>query len=100
MAKKKKTSKTKKYAKRLFAGKKATVDKVTANVLDGLLVGGIQSYVPNDALMGFADTLVPIGVGWFRNNDTLMTIGGYQLGIKLAARFGGAQGVVTGGGAY
>lgn len=83
-----------------YTSRKAGLGAVINNVLDGLIVGGVQSFIPNDALGGFADTLAPIGVGWFRKNDTLMTIGGYQLGIKLAQKFGGATGAATGGGAY
>lgn len=53
-------------------------------ILDGAIVGGIQGMIPDDALWGYGDALVPIGVGWFRKNDTLKTIGGYQLGLKIA----------------
>ena len=67
--------------------------KLVGNIIDGVIVGAIQGVIPDDALMGYGDTLVPIGVGWFRKNPTLQTIGGYQLGLKLAQGFasGGAS---------
>ena len=57
---------------------------VIGNIVDGVLVGAVQGVIPNDFLMGYGDALVPIGVGWFRKNSTLQTIGGYQLGLKIA----------------
>lgn len=62
------------------------------NVIDGVIVGAVQNIIPNNALGGFADSLVPLGVGWFRKNQTLQTIGGYQLGLKLAGVMTGVQG--------
>ena len=64
---------------------------IVGNVIDGVLVGAIQGIVPNNALWGYGDALVPIGVGWFRKNAVLQTIGGYQLGLKIA------QGMTAGG---
>lgn len=68
---------------------------LVGNVLDGVIVGAIQGMVPQDALWGYGDSLVPIGVGWFRKNKTLQTIGGYQLGLKIAQGFSG-QGATPG----
>lgn len=65
---------------------------VVGNVLDGVIVGAVQGMVPNNALWGFGDALVPIGVGWFRKNKVLQTIGGYQLGLKIAGGFGSGGG--------
>jgi len=73
---------------------------LVGNIIDGVLVGAIQGIIPNDALMGYGDTLVPIGVGWFRKNPTLQTIGGYQLGLKIASSMtqgGGTPGFVSQG---
>ena len=67
---------------------------IIGNVLDGVIVGAVQGMVPADALMGYGDALVPIGVGWFRKNKTLQTIGGYQLGLKIAGSMAG-QGAGT-----
>jgi len=74
--------------------------KLIGNVIDGVLVGAIQGVIPNDFLMGYGDSLVPLGVGWFRKNPTLQTIGGYQLGLKLASSFssgGGTPGFTSQG---
>lgn len=68
---------------------------VVGNVLDGVIVGAVQGMVPNNALWGYGDALVPIGVGWFRKNKVLQTIGGYQLGLKIASGFAG-QGATPG----
>jgi len=66
-----------------FGGKKAIIK----NVMDGAIVGAAQSVIPSDALWGYGDALVPVAVGWFRKNPTLQTIGGYQIGMKLASSF-------------
>ena len=66
--------------------------KIVGNVIDGVIVGAIQNVIPNNALYGFGDVLVPLGVGWFRKNPVLQTIGGYQLGLKLAGLMTGVQG--------
>jgi len=58
------------------------------SMIDGMITGLVQSYVPNDALGGYADSLVPIAVGYFRRNKTLQTIGAYQLGVKIASNIG------------
>ena len=95
MAKRKYRRRAKTYARGRVskAGLKSIIRPVTA----GLITGVVQSYVPNDALGGYADSLIPVGVGWFMNDPTLMTIGGYQLGIKLASGIGAPQGSVGGG---
>lgn len=79
----------KKVYRRARGGGKGGIIK---NVLDGAIVGVAQGYIPPTALFGFGDVLVPLGVGWFRKNPTLQVIGGYQLGIKLAAGIGGGGG--------
>lgn len=65
---------------------------VIGSVVDGVLTGAIQNVVPAGALGGFAHPLVPIAIGWFRKNKTLQTIGGYQLGLKLASGMGAGNG--------
>ena len=60
---------------------------ILGNVIDGVLVGAIQGMVPNNLAGGWVDAAVPLGVGWFRKNTTLQTIGGYQLGLKIAEGF-------------
>lgn len=67
---------------------------IIKNVIDGVLVGAVQGMVPSNALWGYGDALVPIGVGWFRKNPTLQVIGGYQLGLKIASGFAQGGGTV------
>jgi hypothetical protein len=69
------------------------------NVIDGAMVGVIQGIIPDDMLYGMVDPLAMIGVGWFRKNQTLQTMGGYQLGLKATQFFG--MGKIAGvGGLY
>jgi len=68
---------------------------VLGNVLDGVMTGAVQGMIPNDALWGYGDSMAPIAVGWFRKNKTLQTIGGYQLGLKIAGGLAG-QGATPG----
>lgn len=65
---------------------------IVGNVVDGVLTGAVQGMIPNDALMGYGDSLAPIAIGWFRKNKTLQTIGGYQLGLKIASSMTGGGG--------
>jgi hypothetical protein len=57
----------------------------------GIITGAVQSFIPNDALGGYGDTVAPLAVGWFMNDRTLQTIGGYQLGVKIASQLGGSM---------
>lgn len=65
-------------------------------VIDGVVVGVAQGFVPDGALYGLADPLIMLGVGYFRHNPTLKTLGGYQLGLKLPALLGQRQGTQLG----
>lgn len=98
MAKRKRTyrRRAKSYSRGLFG--LSNMQTIGKNAVAGLLVGAIQQKVPNDALGGYGDSLVPIAVGAFMKNHTLQTLGAYQLGIKLAATMGGGTSNV--GGAY
>jgi hypothetical protein len=58
----------------------------------GFVAGVAQSMVPNDAMGGWLDPIIPVGVGYFFKNDTLSTIGSYQLGIQAARTFGAPKG--------
>jgi len=78
---------------------KAGLGTVAKPVMAGALTGIVQSFIPNDALGGVGDAAVPIAVGYFMKDKTLITIGGYQLGVKLASGFGAPKSSV-GGGAY
>jgi len=65
---------------------------VVGNVIDGVMTGAVQGLIPAGALWGYGDSLAPIAIGWFRKNKTLQTIGGYQLGLKIAQGFAGNGG--------
>ena len=67
------------------------------NVIDGAMVGVIQGIIPDDMLFGMVDPLAMIGVGWFRKNQTLQTMGGYQLGLKATQFFGMGKTAGVGG---
>ncbi|GAG82096.1 unnamed protein product [marine sediment metagenome] len=97
MAKRKAARRYAPRAKRTYRKARGTgKGGIINNVVDGLIVGTVQNFVPNDALFGFGDALVPLGVGWFRKNPTLQVIGGYQLGLKIAGKMTG----VTGGSGF
>ena len=67
---------------------------VTKNAIDGLIVGVAQTALPD--VIPMQDPLIALGVGWFRKNPTLMTLGGIQLGAALGGMVGG--GLKIGGG--
>lgn len=67
---------------------------VMKNVIDGLIVGVAQTALPD--VIPMQDALICTGVGWFRRNPTLTTLGGVQLGAQLGAMVGG--GLKLGGG--
>ena len=61
---------------------------MTKNVLDGVIVGVAQSAIPD--VIPMQDPLIALGVGWWRKNQTLTTLGGLQLGASLGGMFGGS----------
>lgn len=79
---------------------KSGLKGMTKPLIGGVVTGVIQSAIPNDALMGFGDVAVPIGVGYFMNDKTLMTLGAYQAGLKLSSNInlGGIATSSSGGG--
>jgi hypothetical protein len=66
---------------------------MTKNVLDGAIVGIAQSAIPD--MFPMQDPIIALGVGWWRKNPTLTTLGGLQLGASIGGMFGGSTG--TGG---
>lgn len=70
-------------------------------IIDGLMAGAggaiASKYIGNSALVQPA---VNIGVGYFRRNSTLKTLGGVQLGVALANMFTGNGAGIGGGGGY
>ena len=69
---------------------------VTKNAIDGLIVGIAQTALPD--VIPMQDPLIALGVGWFRHNPTLMTLGGIQLGASLGQMVGGGLGGLRIGG--
>ena len=63
---------------------------VTKNAIDGLAVGVLQTALPD--VIPMQDSLIALGVGWFRKNPTLVTLGGIQAGAQLGAMLGGVIG--------
>lgn len=80
-------------------GSKASLKSLINPMIAGVVTGVAQSFIPNNALGGYADSLVPIGVGYVMNDKALQTIGAYQLGIKLAGSVGAPSSSI-GGGSY
>jgi len=77
----------KKYVRRRASRK--SLNSALKPIAGGVITGVIQSVVPNNLAGGLADSAVPLGVGYALNNNTLMTLGGYQVGLKLANMFTG-----------
>lgn len=65
------------------------------NAIDGIIVGVAQTAIPD--MVPMQDPLIALGVGWFRKNPTLTTLGGIQLGAQLGAMVGGGTGIRVGG---
>jgi len=63
---------------------------VTKNAIDGLIVGALQTAIPD--VIPIQDPLIALGVGWFRRNPTLVTIGGIGAGQYLGSMVGGMLG--------
>lgn len=89
----KKTFRTYARRARSFGGGKSSVTK---NILDGAIVGIANTALPK--FIPMQEPLVTLGVGWFRKNPTLATLGGVQLGAALGSMVGGGLGQLTGGG--
>lgn len=64
-----------------------TRHSVMKNALDGAIVGLAQTAIPD--VIPLQDPLISLGVGWWRHNPTLTTLGGIQLGAGLAGMLGG-----------
>jgi len=71
-------------------GRRGKGGSVTKNAIDGVIVGVLQTALPD--VIPMQDGLVALGVGFFRRNSTLMTLGGVQLGAQLGSMVGGVVG--------
>lgn len=57
-------------------------------VIDGMLAGAGANLIKRFVNVPFADDIAVLGVGYFRNNNTLKTIGGMGLAGDLLGGFG------------
>ena len=96
MARRRRFRRYSRYVKRA-RGRKGGSGSVTKNAIDGVLVGIAQTALPD--VIPMQDPLIALGVGWFRRNPTLMTLGGVQLGAQLGGMIGGITGGSKVGGA-
>ena len=64
-------------------------------VIDGVLAGAAGSFL--NGKIPYASPLANIGIGYFRNNSTLKTLGAMQLGAALIGGFGFGSGKAGGG---
>lgn len=67
--------------------------------IDGLLAGAAGN-LAGKYLGSMGQPIGTLGVGWFRKNNTLMTIGGLQLGSMLINMTGIGGGNGNGGGFF
>lgn len=65
-------------------------------IIDGLLAGAAASLIKRFVNFPFADDAALLGVGYFRNNNTLKTLGGVGLASDLIGNIG--LGGTNGGG--
>jgi len=73
----------------------SSLQTVLKAAIAGGVTGAVQNAIPDDALGGYGDVLVPIVVGMVTKNQTLQTIGGYQLGAKFASGLTGTAGTTN-----
>jgi uncharacterized protein (DUF2062 family) len=90
MARRRSFRRGRRYFSRARGRSKGGGGSVTKNAIDGIIVGIAQTALPD--VMPMQDPLIALGVGWFRRNPTLMTLGGVQLGAQLGSMVGGAIG--------
>jgi hypothetical protein len=89
-------SRARRYYSRARGGRGKGGGGVTKNILDGVIVGIAQTALPD--VLPMQDALICTGVGWFRRNPTLITLGGVQLGAYVGGMIGGGLGMNKVGG--
>jgi len=82
-----KTTKKRRYTRR------STKTDLTGNLIDGVLVGVVNGFMPT----GILSTAAPLLVGYFRDNKTLQVIGALELGESLSGYITQGLGNVFGG---
>jgi len=91
MARRRSFRRARRYYSRARGGRRGRGGgSVTKNAIDGIIVGIAQTALPD--VIPMQDPIIALGVGWFRKNPTLMTLGGIQLGAQLGGMVGGAIG--------
>ena len=65
-------------------------------IIDGVLAGAGGS-IAGKYLGAYGQPVATLGIGYFRKNATLKTIGAIQLGSMIASQFTGGNGAGTGG---
>jgi len=65
-------------------------------IIDGALAGAVAPIVGN-YVGSLGSPLTYMGIGWFRKNNTLTTLGAIQLGNQLGSMFTGGSGTGNGG---
>lgn len=61
-------------------------------IIDGFIAGAGANLIKRFINIPYADDIVVLGVGYFRKNDTLKTIGAMGLSGDLLGGFGGGSG--------
>jgi len=68
-------------------------------IVDGLLAG-VAGGVASKYVGSYGQPAATIGIGWFRHNNTLMTLGGIQLGQMVGSMVGLGNGNGNGNGGF
>lgn len=84
-----------------YYGKARSAGKGFGRIIEGAIAGALTPYATR-YLGQWGQPAATIGVGMYMKNDTLQTIGGYSLGLKIGSMIGGATGTTDGtqGGYY
>ena len=84
--------------KRVYSRSRSFGGVKTKQILDGVLAGAAETFATR-YLGAWGEPAALIGVGWFRRNTTLSTLGGIEIGQMIGGMVGGG-GATTGGSFY
>jgi len=59
-------------------------------IIDGVLAGAVGG-LATKYIGAYGQPIGTLGVGWFRKNPTLVTLGGMQVGSMLVGKFAGGS---------
>jgi len=68
-------------------------------IIDGVISGALGGFISGYA-GGYGQPIADLAIGYFRNNQTLKTIGSRSLGAMLSAQFTGGNGGGVNGSVY